>query len=116
MHPCYQGAAQEDEEHPVLGGALAARRPKRIKEVDDYLKTPDEMGERCQWDALMERYKIPDYDYFLDHWSLAQVYVAVDAMFWNSLKEKDKYGAIPRPFDPTIRAGGIFKSMGMWNG
>ncbi len=67
------------------------------------------------WDSLMERYKIPSLDALLSTWNRAQVYVAMDSMFWNNPKETKHYGIIPKQIDlSTLQAGGIFRSLGMF--
>ena len=39
----------------------------------------------------MKRYGISSYGELLENWNPGQILLAVDAIFWNSPKEKEKY-------------------------
>ena len=62
----------------------------------------------------MARYGIPSYGAFVSTWSRAQLYLAIDAMFWNApAKERAKYGPAPVTIDVSqVRSRDFFANMG----
>lgn len=62
----------------------------------------------------MHRYGIRSFDEFTRTWSRAQLYLAIDGAFWNSAKEREKYGAVPRSADLRgVRAQDFMAVMGL---
>jgi len=61
----------------------------------------------------MERYGLRSFEEFTTTWNRAQLLVAIDAMFWNAAKEREKYGRSPMAADTrSLRAADVFAGLG----
>lgn len=63
------------------------------------------------FDAVMKRYGVRTHHELLTTWNRGQVLIALDALFWNSPKERDKYGR-PAIDLKNAPAADIFGMMG----
>lgn len=62
----------------------------------------------------MKRYCIPSFEVFFATWNRAQFYLAIDAIFWNSAKERDKFGSAPKDSDlSNVRASDLLSVLGL---
>lgn len=67
----------------------------------------------AMWEAVMHRYRIPSFEFLLEHWNRGQLYLAMDLAHWNGRKKRDEYLPPLIAFDPkTLRASDVFKLFG----
>ncbi len=62
----------------------------------------------------MHRYGIQSFEALISAWNRGQIYLAIDGAFWNSPKEKDKWGPTPVGRDLRgVRAADFMSVMGL---